>query len=175
MDKSNIDKEVFDILNTAKPINRDDKRVFRTALIVLAILIVAGSAFAMYSVLTAPRGEIVSPAPGSLTSRVVEIEGYTKNIPPERRYIWTTVDVKSVGLCWPQRQIYSPNEPFEIKIYEGGPNKEFVVCLYSVDQSYHNDILKWFEDVRRTGSKEGFSMMPEGFRLDDVTLTLEGI
>ena len=109
MDKSDIDKEVYDILNTAKPIKRDDKRAFRTALIALAILIVAGSAFAMYSVVTAPRGEIVSPVPGTLTSRVVEIEGYTKNIPLERRYIWTTVDVKSVGLCWLKRQIYNLN------------------------------------------------------------------
>ncbi|MBC8433845.1 MAG: hypothetical protein H8D96_18190 [Desulfobacterales bacterium] len=109
MDKSDIDKEVFDILNTAKPIKNDDRHSFRTALIALAILIVAGSAFAMYSALTAPRGEIVSPAPGTLTSRVVEIEGYTKNIPLERRYIWTTVDVKSVGLRWLKRQIYNLN------------------------------------------------------------------
>jgi len=70
MDKSDIDKEVFDILNTAKPIKSDNRHPFRTALIALAILIVAGSAFAMYSVLTAPRGEIVSPAPGTLTPRV---------------------------------------------------------------------------------------------------------
>ncbi len=82
MDKGDIDKEVFDILNTAKPIKSDNRRTFRTALIALTILIVAGSAFAMYSVLTAPRGEIVSPAPGTLTSRVVEIEGCTKNITP---------------------------------------------------------------------------------------------
>ncbi len=87
MDKSDIDKEVFDILNTAKPIKSNARHSFRTALIALAILIVVGSAFAMYSVLTAPRGEIVASAPGTLTSRVVEIEGYTKNIPPERRYI----------------------------------------------------------------------------------------
>ncbi len=139
MDQSDIDKEVFDILNTAKPIKIDDRHPFRTALIALSILIVAGSAFAMYSVLTAPRGEIVSPAPGTLTSRVVEIEGYTKNIPLGRRYIWTTVDVKSV------------------------------------DQSYHNDILKWFEDVKRTGSAEGFTMMPASFKLDSVILTLEGV
>lgn len=175
MDQRDNDKEVFDILNTAKPIKSDNRHPFRTALIALAILIVAGSAFAMYSVLTAPRGEIVSPAPGTLTARVVEIEGYTKNIPLERRYVWVTVDVKSVDLCWPKRQIYKPNEPFKIKFYEGGPNKEFVVCLYAVDQSYHNEILKWFKDVRRTGSAEGFSMMPEGFRLDDVKLTLQGI
>ena len=84
MDKEEIDKEVFDILNTAKPIKSDTKRTFRTVLIALAILIVAGSAFAMYSVLTAPRGEIVAPAPATLTFRVVEIEGYTKNIPLER-------------------------------------------------------------------------------------------
>jgi len=109
MDKSDIDKEVFDILNTAKPIKRDDRYPFRTALITLTILVLAGSAFAMYSVLTAPRGEIVSLAPGTLASRVVEIEGYTKNIPLERRYIWTTVDVKSVGLCWSKRQIYNLN------------------------------------------------------------------
>lgn len=127
----------------------------------------------MYSAFTAPRGEIVSPAPGTLTSRVVEIEGYTKNIPLERRYIWITVDVKGVALCWPKRQIFNPNEKFKIKIYEGGPNKEFVVSLYAVNQSYHNEILKWFEDVKRTGSKEGFSMMPEGFGLDSRTLTLQ--
>jgi len=175
MDKSDIDKEVFDILNTAKPIKRDDKRAFRTALITLTILVLAGSAFAMYSVVTAPRGEIVSPAPGTLTSRVVEIEGYTKNIPLERRYVWVAVDVKSVSLCWPKQQIYKPNEPFEIKIYEGGPNKEFVVCLYAVDQSYHNDILKWFEDVKRTGSAEGFSMLPASFKLNSVTLSLREI
>jgi len=58
------------------------------------------------------------------------------------------------------------------KIYEGGPNKEFVVCLYAVNQSYHNDILKWFEDVKRTGSAEGFSMMLANFWLDSVVLSL---
>jgi len=61
------------------------------------------------------------------------------------------------------------------QIYEGGPNKEFVVCLYAVDQSYHNDILKWFEDVKRAGSAEGFSMMPASFKLDSAVLSLREI
>ena len=105
---------------------------------------------------------------------MVEIEGFTKNIPLERRYIWITVDVKDLGLCWPKRQIYKLNEPFKTKFIENGPNKNFVVSPYAVNWKFHNDILKWFEEARLTHTEAGFPIMPESFKLDEVKLGLEG-
>lgn len=172
MDHTDIDKQVFELLSKARPVDDDKERVIRIALNILVVFVLAASAFAAYSLFTLPQGKITSPAPDTLTPQVIAVNGFTKNIPLERRHIWLTVDVKKVGLCWPKMQIYKPNEPFAIKIYEGGPNKEFVVCLYAVDQRYHNDILKWVEDVKHTGIREGFPIIPESFKLDDVRLTL---
>jgi len=102
----------------------------------------------------------------------VEIEGYTKNIPLERKFIWLAVDVKDLGLCWPKRQIYNPNKPFKTMIYENGPYKNFTVSLYAVDRDFHDAILKWQDVVRVSGVEEGFPMLPDECRLDSVNLII---
>jgi len=84
-------------------------------------------------------------------------------------------NVKGVGLCWPKIQVYKPNEPFKRKIHERGPNKDFVVSLYAVDQTCHQDILKWFDETRITSSNEGFPIIPETFKLDSATLFLKEV
>lgn len=82
------------------------RRLALKPLIIVSLLLCAGVAFAAYRVYFAPRGVITAPAEGSSTSRIVELEGFTKNIPPEHQYIWIAIDVPDLGLCWPKRQIY---------------------------------------------------------------------
>ena len=71
-----------------------------------------------------------------------------------------------------KRQIYKANEPFKTMIHESGPNENFVVSLYADDRTCHDEILKWFEEVRITGSETGMPLLPVDYRLDLVTLTL---
>ncbi len=65
-----------------------------------------------------PRGAFTSPASYATVPRLVELEGYTKNIPSEHRFVWVVVDVPNVGLCWPHRRIYRVNTPFKAKMPE---------------------------------------------------------
>jgi len=48
-----------------------------------------------------------------------------------------------------------------------------VVSLYAVDESYNDEILKWFEGVRIAKDHSGLSMLPKRFKLDSITLTLQ--
>ena len=88
--------------------------------------------------------------------------------------VYRVFNANDIGLCWPKRQIYKPNEPFKAKIHERGPNKNYVVSLYAVDQAYHQDILKWFDFGTKTGSNEGFPIIPESFKLDSISFILKG-
>ncbi|MEW6672627.1 MAG: hypothetical protein AB1427_13050 [Thermodesulfobacteriota bacterium] len=151
---------------------RLQKQRRKTVLFIIASLILIVTAYGAYTSITAPRGKITSPENGYVKSRLVEIEGFTRNIPSARRYIWIIVDVKALGLCWPKRQVYKANEPFKTIIHEKGPNKTFVVSLYAVDRATHDEILKWFEIVRKTESEAGMPMLPDDFRLSALTLTL---
>ena len=105
----------------------------------------------------------------------MEIEGFTKNIPPEHQYIWIAIDVPDLNLCWPKRQIYSINKAFKIKIYEGGPHAEFTISLYAVPRYLHVDILDWFKDSQRTKTETGFKMIFNRLRLDTINLKLREI
>ena len=149
------------------------RRLALRPLIIVSLLLFAGAAFAAYRVYFTPRGAITAPAKGSPISRVVEIEGFTKNIPPEHQYIWIAIDVPGLGLCWPKRQIYSINDAFKTKILERGPNDDFTVSLYAVPRNIHLDILEWFEDCQRTKTETGFRLISDRFRLDFITLKLK--
>ena len=174
MDNKPVDREVFEILGRAKPIKTDRGPIVRAALVVIAVLIAAGTAWAAYIFINGPKGAFINPANGFFTGRLVEIEGYTQNIPPDRRFIWVTVDVPGIGLCWPKRPIYRLNGPFKTKFLEQGPNREFIVGLYAVDHSYNTEILKWFEECRITKSAAGFPLLPPDYRLDAIVLKLKG-
>lgn len=169
----NTDKEVYNLLNRAKPIKLDRGPLLRTLFTMAAVLIVIGSAWIAFAYWKAPKGAITSPAEGFQTSHVVAIEGYTKNLPPDRKYIWVTVDVPDLGLCWPKRPINRCNCPFKTKFFERGPNQKFTVSLYAVDRNHHDEILKWFEDCRITKCAAGFPMLPADYRLDTMKLKLK--
>ena len=123
-----------------------------SALAVLAIT--AGCFTYWYAVL--PRGRFTSPAQGAVVPRLFELEGYTRNIPIERRFVCVAVDVPQVGLCWPHRQIYRPDEPFRVKINEQGPNRTFIVSLYAVPADLHREIREWFEFGQKPAAGRDF-------------------
>ena len=174
----NIQTEAAKILTEATPdnISLSLKNHFTPRqLILTAVFLFTASIYGAYVYFTRPSGRIASPEDGSLVSRVFEITGYTKNIPPSRKYIWIVVDAEAIGLCWPKRPIHNLNGLFKTKIHEAGPNKNFVVSLYAVDRGYHEEILKWFDKNRFTDSEPGFPMFPKSYRLDSITLKLSGI
>lgn len=153
----------------AGPQKPDTLKFILNTLVFLAAL---AASFGAYYFLSFPVGKITLPLEGSRISREVEIEGYTKNIPPELRYIWITIDAKDPNLCWPRQQIHQPNQPFKTKIRERGPAKNTVVSLYAVDQNYNTKILKWLEESKRFNNPDGLSILPGHFKLDSVTLAL---
>ena len=143
--------------------------------VLISVFALSGIAYGTYHYFFEPRGQITNPLEGTQTSRVIEIEGYTTNIPPDRRYIWVSVDVEKLKLCWPKRQVYKPNEPFNAKFYEGGPKGNFKVSLYAVDRGMYEDILKWDEERKITKSREGIILIPARFKLDSITFELKEI
>lgn len=144
----------------------------KTVFITLLALVIAGTAYGAYSF---PRGKITSPTAGTKTARIVEIEGYTKRIPPDRRYVWVVVELPDRGLCWPKRPIYKPNGTSKTTILEKGPNKKFTVSLYAVDKACNDEILHWLDVSRKSGRESGLNIVPKEFRLDSVNLKLQEI
>ena len=105
MEPKNIQKEVFELLNQVQLVEARSFSNRKPAIAAgLAVLAIAAGCFAYWHAIM-PRGRFTSPAPGATVPRLFELEGYTRNIPPERRFIWITVDVPKVGLCWPHRQV----------------------------------------------------------------------
>jgi len=153
----------------AGPQKPDTLKFILNTLVFLAVL---AASFGAYYFLSFPVGKITFPPEGSRISREVEIEGYTKNIPPEQRYIWISIDAKDPGLCWPRQQIHQLNQSFKTKIHERGPTNNIVVALYAVDQSYNTKILKWLEESKRFKNPDGLSILPGYYKLDSVTLAL---
>lgn len=118
-----------------------------------------------------PYGRIMSPAPGSLTLRDLTLSGYTENIPFDRPFVWMVVDVPELGLCWPKKVDIKRNEPFQVKIHEGGPNQEYTVSLYAVGYRLNAMIEQWIEH----GIFGGLPMIPKQYRLDSIKLALNNI
>lgn len=142
-----------------------------------AAILIASIAFALYLNNTpeppadAPQGKITNPPPGSKTARQFNLTGYTKNIPAERSHIWITVNVKDLGLCWPKRPHIKANSGFTVTVHEEGPKKEFTVCMYAVGQGYHETFMRWVKDQKLSG----IPIIPERYKLDEVTYRLEGV
>ena len=172
MKPQNIEKEAFEFLNQVRPVGARSFKKRKLAIVSgLAVLAIAAGCFAYwYAIL--PRGRFTSPVQGAVVPRVFELEGYTRNIPIERRFVWVAVDVPEINLCWPHRQIYRPDEPFRVKINEQGPNRTFTVSLYAIPADLHREIREWFEFGQKTGSREGFPILPEKLRFDRMGLRL---
>jgi len=129
--EKDLEKKAEELVLSAGP--KGHKRFKSLALklffVLISVFAISGISYGTYHYFFEPRGQITNPLEGTQASRVIEIEGYTKNIPPERRYIWISVDVVKLKLCWPKRQVYKLNEPFKAKILEGGPKGIFTVSL----------------------------------------------
>ena len=170
-----IKREAAATLNEVRPADPapSKKPACLKRLLSLAITIVTITVCGAYAFIAAPDGKITSPSAGSQTGRVVEIEGYTKNIPHDIRNIWLVVEVESLGLCWQKRPIYKPNSLFKTTIHINGPNKEYTVSLFAVDPVCHADILTWFEIAPNSQTESGLEMLTGCFKLDSVKLALK--
>ena len=126
-----LEKKAEELVLSAGPKghNRLKSLALKLFIVLISVFAISGIAFGTYHYFFEPRGKITHPLEGTQISRVIEIEGYTKNILPERRYIWVSVDVEKLKLCWPKRQVYKPNEPFKVKILESGPKGNFTISL----------------------------------------------
>jgi len=113
-------------------------------------------------------GKITTPINNSKTSRMIEISGYTKNLPPDRPYVVLAVDVKDIGLCWPKKPFIHPNTQFQTTFYEGGPSGTCCVSLYAVNHDLHLKIKQWFDEQRLSG----MPIFPNRYRLDSIVLTV---
>lgn len=183
MREKEVRKRAAAFLNQAAPVKpeivdpsrfqlQSKRSYFRIIIFTFTALVLVSTAIGAYSYMTAPRGKITSPIKGAKITRLALIEGFTKNIPPELRYIWLTVDIPARGLSWPKRPIYKPNGTFKTTIHEKGPNKEFTVSLYAVDKACNDAILHWIEISQKSETEPGLDIMPKEFRLDSVILNL---
>lgn len=86
MTKPPLDKEVFDLLNQTRLIKPDYGPAIRTALVFITVLVGSAISWIAYANINSPKGAFTSPVNGSYTDRLVELEGYTKSIPPDRKY-----------------------------------------------------------------------------------------
>ena len=130
------------------------------------------SAYGTYFFSTQPFGKITLPLNHASTSHIVELEGFTKNIPIDSK-LWIVVDVPSLDLCWPKRSIHKLNDKYKTTIRESGPNKEFIVSLYAVPAIIDDEIRDWFKLEVGSGNHAGFPMIPPDYRLDSITLNLK--
>ena len=117
---------------------------------------------------TGPIGAILSPAHGSTTGNKVRVQGKTENIEPGQ-YVWLVVDKPALELCWPKDTGIKPNCSFITTINENGPEEPYVLSLYTVNQTIHNQLADW-TDQKLSG---GFPMLPQSRKLDSVTLMLD--
>lgn len=108
------------------------------------------------------KGKITSPQEGDTTGRIIEVTGYTKDIPIDYQYIWLVVDKPQIGLCWPKGHKIPPNTHFRTSIYEGGPTGKFILSLYALNQSRHDEIMRWIDDNKFGG----IPMLPQHHLLD---------
>ena len=128
MREQQIKKRTAAVINQAAPVKPEivnpchfqapKKHPLKTIFILIMAIAVAGTAYSANSHMTAPEGKAAAFLARATTSRVNEIEGSTKNIPPSRRYIWIRVDVQTLGLSWPKRQVHKFNKPFKTKIFD---------------------------------------------------------
>ena len=117
---------------------------------------------------TGPAGAILSPTHGSTTGNKVRVQGKTENIEPGQ-HVWLVVDKPALELCWPKDTGIKPNCSFITTINENGPEEPYVLSLYTVNQTIHNQLADW-TDQKLSG---GFPMLPQSRKLDSVTLMLD--
>lgn len=87
MATKDADKEIRDLPSRIKPIEANPPPALKHRFAITVVLTLAAYAGA-YPYFSAPRVKITSPKPDAATGRIVEITGFTKNNPVERKYIW---------------------------------------------------------------------------------------
>lgn len=183
-----IKKDVKKILKEAKGQEAKSKKKPGLSLLAFAIIFLSLSLlynffikdpFVLSSIDAAPptpndsTGKITHPADHAIVSRKIIVKGYTENISPKTPYIWLTVDVSHIGLCWPKLTNIEANKKFRTEVVEKGPNRSIMLSLYAVDQKTHDEILEWFDENKRLEHNAGLTMIPKKFRLDSVLLEVE--
>ena len=116
---------------------------------------------------TSPWGKIITPAPGSTTSKNVAVLLETKNI-GTGQYLWLVVDKPHLELCWPKASKIQPNHKLQVNIHESGPKEPYTLSLYLVNKTIDDQWQYWF-DHEIFG---GLPMLPKRKRLDSVVLML---
>lgn len=112
------------------------------------------------------KGKILSPNQWQTTGREVDVTGYSEQLIPGCDYVWLVVDKPDIELCWPKGSVIAPNTHFKTQIYEGGPEGKYVLSLYAVNLSRHEEFLAWIAK-KRLG---GIPMIPRRFKLDSKVL-----
>ena len=165
-----VDKDVLSTLARTQPLKPEKSRrpLFMLASLVV-IATVCGIGFGTYY-LFIPQGKITTTTDNGQGSRLIEIQGHTRNIPLERNYIWVAVEILSLNFCWPKRRIYTRNTKFQVKFHENGPNPSVKVSLYALNRDHHLVIGKWREEVKLFGQEEGLLLLPKEYRLDSVEI-----
>ena len=164
-----VDKDVLSSLERTKPLEpQKPRKPLFIWISIVAIVAVCGLGFGYYYFFI-PQGKITTTDNGQ-GSRLIEIQGYTRNIPPERNYIWVAVDIPSLNLCWPKRRIYDRNKQFRTKFIENGPNPMVEVSLYALNRDHHQEIKVWREEIKLFEQEEGMPILPEEYRVDSVEL-----
>ena len=162
-----VDKEVLSTLTRSKPLKKKKSRRPLFLLISLTVIIAVFGIDFGYYYFYAPRGKITATDNGQ-GSRLIEIQGYTRNVPPEQKYIWVVVDIPSLNLCWPKREIYDRNKQFRTKFMENGPNPTVKVSLYALNRDHHLEIGRWRNEIRLFGQEEGLPLLPGEYRLSSI-------
>lgn len=112
------------------------------------------------------KGELSSPTQWETTGRNVDVAGYTQDLVSGCDYVWLVVDKPDIELCWPKGSVLAPNTHFKTQIFEGGPEGKYVLSLYAVNLSRHEEFLAWIAK-KRLG---GIPMVPKRFKLDSKVL-----
>lgn len=152
--------------------NFDDQSLPKSIFIIptiVFILILIGTYFLNpYSnVASGPHGKIELPKKGTTTGKEVRVIGETRNI-QEGQYIWLAVDKPDVELCWPKKHIAS-NTKFSTTILEEGPEGEFILTLYALNENYRKQWREW-QDREIFG---GLPIPPKNKKLTMISMTLK--
>ncbi len=115
-----------------------------------------------------PWGRIISPVTGQTIQRHFKISGETRNIPKEHKLV-LVLDVGGIRLFWPHKPLLKPNTRFTVDSYEAGPEGEFKLFLYAIDEKYFDLNKEWFDD-KKVGE---IPRIPIRYLLDSVVLKVK--
>ncbi len=149
-----------------KPTIQKSKVLFITAFIsLIAVGVLIANLMGSSDTVVGPWGKIITPKPGTSTREEVQVTVETRNL-SQGQYVWLAVDKPALGLCWPKAPRIEPNFLLRTAIFEGGPNEQYTLSLYLVDEYTNEQWQEWL-DRKIFG---GLPMLPNSRRLDSTIL-----